>query len=556
MTAVGHWVLNTNSGALKLVGSQNVGKIDVALSAVQIRELFPPSLLFPPTQLAAKEGEKEKESNEPLYRIYSQELETDLWKAIEKFTEDIPHQCRIMTFHETKFDLCEKTRRSEHQRTTYRVDTRLYQVQPELKTVVNFLCPTLGAANIQLQKTIQFSVVQDNTHLKTLNQAYDVYHKTPYPFCFRGSLPVSIMKSDIPSIYDNQQFWSVAPKTNGLRFFLLACTFYNQRLAVFMDRSLKLYLVPLALPQVWFQGTILDGELVSLQTGGHAFIIFDCWQMNGVPVAQESYLNRLQIASLALDEYQKTKTSRVDIELRVKAVYTIQDAPAMLMNELPAMDHLLDGLIFTAVEPSAPIGRASHKIYKYKVGMENTIDCMIVYPSPEREPYRLDLLCTGPLNQNQKGFIHWATIQDVRTAQDCELLTCCATLGLGKCSSWEQVCETIDGKVVECAYLQNKQMWKLKTIREKADANLLSTAEKTLQNVYESLRLTDVFPEYSSWTKEQRKTIDAWEEGFQKTLNANWTIAPQLKLGKQKDYIPIRVLAPVPLQTMTKLLVA
>jgi hypothetical protein len=555
MTSVGHWVLNASTGSLQLVGSQHVGSINVSLLPAAVKQLFPPNLLYPNAN-----------TEEILYRIYSQELETDVWKAKEKFTEDIPHQCRVMTLHETKFDLSEKTRRTEHQRTTYRVDTRMYQSQPELKSVVNFLCPTMGAANIHLQKSLNVKHIDpaDEKEIERLNVLYDAYHKTPYGFCFRGSLPVSIMKSDIPEIYNNRQFWTVAPKTNGLRFFLIACTFYNQHMVILMDRSLKLYLLPLSVPLIWFQGTILDGELVSVENGGYAFIIYDCWQCNGVPVAQESYLNRLQIASLAIESIKQKEQAKpstlflspCNIELRVKPVYTIDQAPAMLMNELNQMDHLLDGLILTAVEPSAPIGRALNKIYKYKVGPDNTIECLIQYVPSEKEPFRMDLLCSSSATSKTNEYVLWASVSDFRISQGHDLNACCKQLGILKCETWETLAASIHGAVLECEYVLQADTWKMKCVREKAEPNLLTTAEKTFQNIKEGLRLTDIFPKHCSWTEEQRLMIQKWEEGFQKTLGCNWTAVPQLKMGKQKDYVPIRALAPVSLKEMRKLVSA
>lgn len=544
--ATGKWIVDTSgkTPVVQLINTGGTGSLDVALSLTTLYQLFPPSLRF-----------ASAEKTTCMYRIYSQELETEIWKAIENFTQDVPHQCRAMTMHENKFDLAEKTRRAEYQRTTYRIDTRLYQVVPELKTQVYFLCPSRGTANVQQQKQIVFRTIQDIKELQQLNSKYEIYHKTPYPFRFRGSLPVSIMKSDLPTMYDNRQFLSVAVKTNGLRCFLLAVTFYNEPMVIMMDRSLKLYLIALPLPSVWFCGTILDGELVSLENGKYGFIVYDTWQINGVPLAQESYLNRLQIASLAVHQWkhemQKDKQETI-FDVRMKSVYSIEQVPTMLMNELSAMDHYLDGLIITAVEPSAPMGRATNQIYKYKVGNDNTIDCLIQYINDTK----LHLLCVVKANE----YALWSEIPDLQAAQHTDLISTCKQLGFTEQKTWSELAKALHGKVVECACVQvdNKQnkknyQWKLKTVREKAEANLLATAEKTFRNIEENLLLDDIFPpEYCSWPTEQRQKLKQWETGFQKLLNVNWTMVPQLKMGTQKNYIPIRPLAPVSLHEINK----
>lgn len=535
----GQWIVNTDGkrSTLTLLNGEAAGTVNVALVPVSICHLFSPNLLFP-----------NHDTTRVLYRMYSQELETEIWKAVEKFSDDIAHQCRVMTFHESKFDLSEKTRRSEAQRTAYRIDTRLYQSVPELKTQVNFLRPSFDSANIQQQKRIQFREVCTVEDIRKLDLSYDTYHKTPYPFQFRGSLPVSIMKSDIPEMYNNQQFLSVAPKTNGLRFFLLGVTFFHEQMMVFMDRALKLYLVPLDVPAIWFHGTILDGELVSRSDGGYAFIVYDAWQCNGVPLGQESYLNRLQIPHLLLEQW-KSQVKAPLFDIRVKSVYTVEQVPDMLMNELNGMDHLLDGLIITAVEPSAPLGRASQKIYKYKVGNENTIDCLVQH----KQAQTLHLLSFVKGHE----YALWAMIDNLERAQKTDLKTTCHELGVDvdHCNNWEKLAASLHGKVVECAYQQDTKSWKLKSVREKSDANLLRTAEKTFQNIQENLTLNEIFPEdYVRWPIDVRKKLIQWESGFQKMLQVNWTMVPLLNLGKVKHYIPIRPLAPVKFKELNRIL--
>jgi len=541
----GQWVINTDAKVgvktkVELLNKEEAGTLEVALLAIPIRNLFSPNLLMTP----------DADATSTIYRVFSQELETEIWKGVDKVAEDIAHQCRVMTFHETKFDLAEKTRRSEAQRTTYRIDTRLHQQEPELKAQVNFLNPQQDSANIHYQKRIAFRELDVGNPQTVADSSakYEVYRKTPYPFCFRGSLPVSVMKSEIATMYDNRQFLTIAPKNNGLRFFLLAITFFREPMVILMDRSLKLYLVPFSLPAIWFQGTILDGELVSVDDGSYLFVIYDAWIINGVPVAQESYLNRLQIAHMQIEQTNnEDKKNDCVFRMRVKPVYAVSQVPDMLMQELCSLDHLLDGLILTAVEPSAPLGRATNKIYKFKVGQDNTIDCLVQHKGGTR----LHLLCLVKGEDYQL----WSVIENLETAQGKPLETVCQLLGVEtkQCRSWEELAKRLDNQVVECALHGNT--WAVKSVREKAEANLLSTAQKTLQNIRENLTLNDLFPpEYVTWPKEQRDRLLEWEAGFQKFLGVNWTHLPQLKhkggMMVMKDKKQIRPLAPV---TMTQL---
>ena len=537
----GEWIIDTNkpSHAIQLLNAATAGTVDVSLLCVPIFQLFPPNLLFPNVDY---------DKSCCVYRIFSEELETVIWKALDKFSEDIQHQCRVMTFHESKFDMAEKTRRSEAQRTTYRIDTRLYQSLPELKAQVHFLNPGAESANIQMQKKIVFGTIppNDTKAIDACLKRYDVYHKTPYKFCFRGSLPVSIMQADLPSMYDNRQFLVVAPKTNGLRLFLVATTMFQEPLLVFMDRSLKLYLIPLDIPHVWYQGTILDGELVSLKSGKYAFIVYDAWQINGVPVAQESYLNRLQIAHLLIEQREIGLKATQDVfELRVKPVYSVSQVPDVLMQELSRMDHLLDGLIITAVEPSAPLGRAAGKIYKYKVGHDNTIDCLVQH----KQNRALHLLSIVKGDE----YALWAVIDDLKITEKKELKTVCDSLGVNNIQSWEALCATLHDKVVECAFDATSSHWHIKSIREKNDANLLSTAIKTFQNIQEGLTLNQIFPaEYVTWSRDQRDKLIEWETQFLHKYNSNWTIVPQLsqftknESNNKKQTVP--PMSPVPLR--------
>lgn len=88
-----------------------------------------------------------------------------------------------------------------------------------------------------------------------------------------------------------------SPKADGVRHFLVM--FHNrkgQKLVALVDRKFDVYLLSVEdLPERFFSGTILDGELVRDRLGGYVFMVFDCLMSCGNKSSVLRYDQRIEI---------------------------------------------------------------------------------------------------------------------------------------------------------------------------------------------------------------------------------------------------------------------
>jgi hypothetical protein len=299
------------------------------------------------------------------------------------------------------------------------------------------------------------------------------------------------MREDIEKLYDGAYFFVWAPKTNGLRFFAVACRFGQRPWLLLINRAQQVFALPNVLAaDIIFDGSLIDGEVVPTDSGGYAFLAYDCGMTAGVPCTEHNYLVRLQAAATLIEAWNKTSAEAVArdhpngqvnhiassapmrddsgaapsagqptvggcvIEWRTKRVYAPDRFYEMLALELPRLDHDTDGFISTAVEPPIHAGHTPH-IFKLKNRNDNTIDPLAVLAPPSTAPaadgtsgaaaskgsIQVDLV----VGQGGEGAL-WATI-DVSRA---ELLTLASKAGAG--ASADAPREWLHGRVVECRY--------------------------------------------------------------------------------------------------------
>lgn len=389
---------------------------------------------------------------------------------------------------------------------------------------------------------------------------------------FPGSLPQSILKSDIPTIYNAHCFYTIAPKTNGIRFLLVACSFFNQKMLLLVDRAQHVYLLKCKCPDIIFDGTILDGELVLLEKGPHkneyCFLVYDSIMVCGVPCSEYNYLIRKLNALTLLESWEHSlldslgqtlnnptneniwlhhsldSSKRIFLEtsceenslrhvstspiiFRIKHVYEMNQIYEMLTKVIPSLDHEIDGLILTAVEPCVQMFK-TNTIFKWKKGNDHTIDflCNIIQPGV------VDLMCF--CNETKLWYV-WTQILTKTTPE-------------------------MQHSVVECRYLYDTKDrivktsphessgWIIETVRnDKNQPNLKSTVEKTWQNIEENLSLLDLFPK-GSLPEETRNQIKNWELEHQ---HLSWhSFLKYFEKMDNKSYVV--PLAPVNILQMSK----
>lgn len=208
------------------------------------------------------------------------------------------------------------------------------------------------------------------------------------------SLPTSLLRNDISVLMAEE--YVVADKSDGVRFTLFLTTAGDNETAVFIDRKLKLYQVPVAATRSAFQGTIFDGELVAINEDGegvsHCFLVFDVLAFRGSSdISRENLLRRLEIIRSALDVEGECLTSPADatrlakqgriicggsrngLFFKPKPCFQFSDLDVLVRN-IKQLPYPADGIIFTPIQEPVRLCSAP-KTFKLKT--RHTIDLEI-----------------------------------------------------------------------------------------------------------------------------------------------------------------------------------
>jgi hypothetical protein len=575
-------------------------QLNAFLTPISVQNLFPhyqiQSKIKPKTHTQATDTreEEEKERDPLIYELNCPTFEKEILHAVNQFYLQSNRRAVRLPLDDADFAQTEKTRKSEQARRTFRSGTRYNFPVPERRKPLSSLLFPPASVNVEAQKPLSWILVekngQDVLNAENLQKkAKSLKSKYPFP----GSVPCSLMASDIDRLYDPQFYWCIAPKTNGLRFLFIGLTFHQQQLLVLINRAQDIYIVRLPAPMAMFDGTILDGELVILNDGTFSLLIFDAILVCGVPCAEYNYLVRLQLAellvhSLNLLKVQSLKRSDLTnpkserkstvapFSIQVKKVYAPVHIMHLLTKVIPSLDHEIDGLIFTAVEPAVPMGKTRF-IHKYKNGCDNTIDLLFKpttlsssstnsnsnSSNQQQQLGEGKLLCISSKHKNRYHI--FTTVQlfgahytnQSPTGQREFLLGLISQL-FGKtifesqsCSNeqlQQKILDRLTNKVVEWRFVvynknnknidqnnnhnsnndknnitdtHNKKLlkmadgyWYPETIRyDKLNPNLDLTAFATWQNIVENLRVPDLFPE-GSIPNDVRQQLFQWDASF------------------------------------------
>lgn len=546
MTTVGHTIRVVGIDA-KVAAETDANAATVYLEPTALRAIVGNSHIIE-SVYGANDGKKGV-----VYRVNGSALEQQVHKAIYQVYAQVPRRHDRVAIEDDEFFQNDKVRRIDQARKTFRSGTRLFQSQPERKTPLSsLLTPSSTAIRLVVgppPPSLPFSALASAQQPSGSAQQPSGSSKQPSGSAqqpsgsapkqsngqdpFPGSIPVSLMRSDIKQLYDASNYYVWSWKANGVRFLLVAGTFGGHRLILLVNRARQIFLVPLTVPAMLFDGTILDGELVRTRDGGFVFLVYDAIMTCGVSCGEYAYLIRLQNAGLLI---RALGVQNGLFEIRVKPVYGPTQIADMLEHVLPFLDHEIDGLIATAVEPPVQPGQ-TNTILKHKRDTDHTID-FLVSATAHHDTVQLDLLAAKGGGQ---GCSLWATTHLHSATGVGE------RLGLGnELHSATELAAAMNGRIFECRYNAETQQWDPELLRaDKTAPNKVSTAWKTWQNVCERLSLLHLFPP-DSVDDAVRERLRKWE-----TNNRRWPsakTAAELKMTTAIPRITVRPAAPVPLE--------
>lgn len=308
---------------------------------------------------------------------------------------------------------------------------------------------------------------------------------------FPGPNPISLERTNIEDL--NRNDYLVALKTDGVRYLLLMTTKPNstEPISLMIDRVKVMYEVEIwASEEFFYNGCLLDGELVWNSNGDLQFIIFDVVVLKGMNCIDMSYRERLDVINNhilcmddALDDDVVEKIlSEEDKFCARNNSYNLQILPKMCVSKFQIAElwksskltccHKNDGVIFTL--NNAPVHTGTSKyIYKWKPLHSIDVKCL----------YDRTWSFFVNANDSDMDIDITETIDTYETSMD---LT----------SNLLQLLERKVECVVECVMniVGNKII--LIPERERSDkkaANTMNTVLKTIKNTQENIQVNELY---------------------------------------------------------------
>jgi len=281
-----------------------------------------------------------------------------------------------------------------------------------------------------------------------------------FPPFFPGPQPISIERKHIHLLNRNEYF--VCEKTDGVRIALVCCTVGGKKVAVTVNRAMEMERVMFCFPRGTFDGTILDGEMVTARNGKRFLMIYDAVTVSGQSVKNMNLVDRLTIIERFIKGIMKVPSD--NFEIKLKKFYYMKHMNFLIdMLKKNKFPYSTDGVVFTPV--SEPIRIGTHDtMFKWKPREKNTIDFLV----KNRENGEVALYI------QERGEL---VFQSLLKPTDVE-------------NEWRE--KLTDDAIVECEYQweQWPRWWKPVGIRtDKTHPNNRRTLHRTMVNIEENIQL-------------------------------------------------------------------
>jgi hypothetical protein len=280
---------------------------------------------------------------------------------------------------------------------------------------------------------------------------------------FPGPQPISIEYKHFPILKGAE--YVVCEKTDGERYMMVALTYQGKRKCFFVNRSFKMFEVPINLKKSAYEGTILDGELYD-----GTLMVYDAVRVNGESVWDLNLMKRLEAARGLMKSiiYMKSDKWR----LKCKTFHEMRHFEKFMDSYLPTVQQKMDGLVFTPV--NEPIRLGTHEtMFKWKPQEQNTVDFLM-----KREP-------TRETPGFKKGPLAWRLY-----IQEKGKLFFESEIPQNKMDEpWFE-----DGAIVECKYItwEEPMWWKpIKRRTDKTYPNNRRTFYRTIVNIKENIQMKE-----------------------------------------------------------------
>lgn len=293
---------------------------------------------------------------------------------------------------------------------------------------------------------------------KSINFLYDIKAADNFP----APLPVSIEKKNFEKLEKFE--YNVSLKLDGTRFLMY---FLKDKLGknqcILANRALKFFSIQINCDANLYDGTLLDGELINIDSNWK-FIIHDGLLLGGNKISKQPYSSRMFDTQCFVESFI-FKDSPTQLE--VKKFYKFTEIEQFINDVYNKYEGGCDGIIFMP-EKLPVIAGTQYSMFKWKPHTKHTFDFMICEED--------DNLIAKVYHLNKFEIfakIHFNTEEGKKFIENTKQL-----------ENYNNEC------VVECSFDSVKNNFSPILVRtDKTHPNSLRTIERTLFNINENITL-------------------------------------------------------------------
>jgi len=230
-------------------------------------------------------------------------------------------------------------------------------------------------------------ITKENEKIKYWNKLINDWRLPSHINHFPGSHPISIERKDLKFLKENEENFLISLKSDGVRY-IMYMTFRPETsipVCILIDRSKNMYEIEVWASEEFYEGTILDGELVwNLPNESQTtYLAFDILLLRGKSLKKKSYKDRLTILNTIIYKNILNKRNE-DIEVEIEEndqivsmnnlydltisckTFTPLSMIGKLWNDRATYCFRQDGFILNKSNEEYKLGAAENTVFKWK----------------------------------------------------------------------------------------------------------------------------------------------------------------------------------------------
>ena len=241
-------------------------------------------------------------------------------------------------------------------------------------TYAHSILPFCDGEAVSLEKYDLYNVIR-----RQINAYFALKPTADFP----GAKPIGFRQKHLEDMKSRPDQFFVTEKTDGQRcwLFFVSSANYRQHYQIVIDARYNMRLVKFQVPKVFYEGTLLDGELVQeaddstdckTPSRRYTFLVFDALYACGTPLRKYRFSDRIKIANKIVERILPCPL-KSPFHIQLKSFYPLREIACALddlqrvllesaKNEAPMKREFLEGEADEEASKVPKVPRYRHKV--------------------------------------------------------------------------------------------------------------------------------------------------------------------------------------------------